>query len=104
VKGKKESLKKFLEQHVVAIEEHIRVFHFGLAFKKKCIVRSRKRCIFYISTLDTFSYSVKGANPCPTGTFVNNRPNSKNFYTFFPNKKRLNRPKTRLSLLSLYRK
>ncbi len=41
VKEKGQSLKN----HKVAIKEHIRVFLLGVACKKKCIVRSRRRRI-----------------------------------------------------------
>jgi hypothetical protein len=50
-------LKKILyEHHIVAIKEHVRVFLLGLARKKKCIVRSRRRLI---SMFGAFSYSAK---------------------------------------------
>jgi hypothetical protein len=48
--------KIFNEHHIVAIEEHIRIFLLGLACKKKCIVRSRRR---RISMFGAFSYSAK---------------------------------------------
>jgi hypothetical protein len=41
------------EHHIVAIEEHTRVFLFDLACKKKWIVHSRRRSI---NTLGAFSY------------------------------------------------
>jgi hypothetical protein len=51
----KRSLKKILyEHHIVAIKEHFRAFLLGLACKKKCIVRSRRR---RISMFGKFSYS-----------------------------------------------
>jgi hypothetical protein len=54
---KKTSFKKILdEHHIVAIKEHIRVLLLGLTCKKKCIVRSRRRCI---SMFGAFSYSTK---------------------------------------------
>ncbi len=63
-------------------------------------MRRRRRCI---SMFGTFSHSAKWANTRPT--LVNNRLNSKKLLdTFYLNKKGLNRPKNRLSLLSLYRK
>jgi hypothetical protein len=43
---KRAIFKKILnEHHIVAIEEHIRVFLLGIACKKKCIVRCRRRHI-----------------------------------------------------------
>ncbi len=61
---KKGNLKKFNnEHHIDVIEEHIRVFLLGLACKKKCIVRSRRR---RISMFGAFSYSAK---------WVKSRPN-----------------------------
>jgi hypothetical protein len=56
-KRKKTIFKKILyEHHIVAIKEHIRVFLLGLAGKKKCIVRSRRR---RLSMFGTFSYCAK---------------------------------------------
>ncbi len=53
--GKRESLKIIIYEHCkVATEERIRIFLFGLACKKKCIFRCRRRCI---STFGAFSYS-----------------------------------------------
>jgi hypothetical protein len=34
-----------IDHHIVAIEEHVRVFLLGLACKKNCIVCSRRRRI-----------------------------------------------------------
>jgi hypothetical protein len=54
---KRTIFKKILyEYHIVAIREHIRVCLLGLACKKKCIVRSRRR---RISMFGAFSYSAK---------------------------------------------
>jgi hypothetical protein len=54
---KRTIIKKILnENHKVAIIEHIRDFLLGLACKKKCIVRSRRR---RISMFGAFSYSAK---------------------------------------------
>ncbi len=72
---KRTNFKKLLyEHHIVAIKEHIRVFLLGLACKKKCIVRSRRR---RRSMFVAFSFSAKWAKSRPT--LVNNRPKSKNF-------------------------
>jgi hypothetical protein len=72
---KKAIFKKILhEHHKVVIKEHIRVFLFGLACKKKCFVRSRRR---RISTFGAFSYRAKWAKSRPS--LVNNMSNSKTF-------------------------
>ncbi len=51
---KMDNLKKIPNEH--AIKEHIRVFLLGLDCKKKCIVRSRRKCM---SIFGAFSYSAK---------------------------------------------
>ncbi len=58
-----------LKNHKVAIKEHIRVFLLGVACKKKCIVRSRRR---RISMFGAFSYSTKWVKS--RATLANNRP------------------------------
>jgi hypothetical protein len=93
-KWKKAIFKKnSTEHHIGALEEH-----FILAsFLEKINCASRKR---WISTLGTFSHSSKWANSCPT--LVNNRVNWKKLLDrFYPNKKKLNRPKFFFMLLSL---
>jgi hypothetical protein len=61
LKARKENaplkIKKIInEYHIVAIEEHIRIFLLGLACKKKCIGCSRRR---RISMFGAFSFSAK---------------------------------------------
>jgi hypothetical protein len=52
---KRTIFKKILYEHQI-VREHIRVFLLGLACKKKCNVRSRRRRIILFGA---FSYSAK---------------------------------------------
>jgi hypothetical protein len=54
---KRTIFKKILyERQIVAIKEHVGVFLLGLAYKKKCIVRIRRR---RITMFGAFSYMAK---------------------------------------------
>jgi hypothetical protein len=90
------SLRAF-SYHKVTIKEHIIIFLFGLACKKKCFMHCKRRCI---STFGAFSYSTKWAKLHPS--LVNNQVKFKKLLDmFFPNKKVVNRPKNHRTLLFL---